>query len=154
MLPWYIEEARPEHIPFIAKKMREADRREVWASHRHTPHEALESSLACAVMAWTFIGDEKPLFMWGVARQGSILNGKGVPWLLGTDGIRAYQRTFLRYCPYYIGCMQEPFELLENYVHAENRMSIRWLEWCGFTVDKEMPEMITDEDFYRFWRVR
>lgn len=154
---WMVVPATTEHIPTLAANMREADKREVWASHRHSPQEALEVSLAYSDMAWTFLGlDEdgqgEPLFMWGVARQGSILSDTGFPWLLGTNDIRKYQRTFLRYCPYYIEAMQEPFTLLENYVHAANRVSVRWLEWCGFTVEKEVPELINDEGFYRFWR--
>lgn len=151
---WQVAPSIPDHIPYLAEYMREADRREVWASHRHNPVEALETSLKNSELAWTFIGNDKPLFMWGVGRQGSILSDKGMPWLLGTDGIRKFQRVFLQHCPYYVGLMQESFALLENYVHADNRISIRWLEWCGFTVEREIPEVINDEDFYQFWRVK
>jgi RimJ/RimL family protein N-acetyltransferase len=48
--------------------------------------------------------------------------------------------------------MQERFPRLENYVHAKNKLSIRWLKWCGFTLDMEVPELINDEEFYLFWR--
>lgn len=149
---WIIVPALPEHIPAIAGDMRAADRREVWASHRHTPEEALEMSLACSDLAWTCFVNTSPAFMWGAARHGSILSSTGHPWLLGTPRIYAVRREFLRQCPLYVNAMQEAFPLLENFVHAKNPASIRWLQWCGFTVEKDVPEIINDEDFYRFWR--
>ena len=153
MPDWMIVPATPEHIPHLAANMRGSDRREVWASHRHTPQEALEASLACSDLAWTCCVQSVPAFMWGVARQGAMTSFTGVPWLLGTPRMYAVRRDFLRHCLVYVNAMQEAFPLLENYVHAENQASVRWLEWCGFTVEREIPELINDEDFYRFWRV-
>ncbi|MDR1490602.1 MAG: hypothetical protein LBS65_09025 [Desulfovibrio sp.] len=68
---WRVEKARPEHIPAIAAHMRDADRREVWASHRHSPAQALEHSLSRSDLAWTGFIDEVPALMWGAARLGS-----------------------------------------------------------------------------------
>ena len=39
---WEIVPALPEHIDAVAADMRPEDRREIWASHRHTPAEALQ----------------------------------------------------------------------------------------------------------------
>lgn len=54
---------------------------------------------------------------------------------------------FLRYCPHFVDAMQSAFPRLENFVHVENRLSIRWLKHLGFTVDEEMPEVMNGEDF-------
>jgi hypothetical protein len=151
---WRVERACPEHIPEIAAKMREADRREIWASHRHTPRKALECSLERSDLAWTCFVDGVAAFMWGAARQGSLLSAKGSPWLLGTDAILKVRKDFLRCCPFFVERMQRRFPRLENYIHAENLLSIRWLKWCGFTCDEEAPEAINDEDFFLFWRER
>lgn len=152
MKKWDIIEALPEHIPAIAEHMREADRREVWASHRHTPQEALEFALQRSEVAWTCMVDGLPSFMWGAARMGSFLGCCGAPWLLGTPAILKVRHDFLRYCPYFIAVMQDSFPRLENYVHTGNRLSIRWLKHLGFTVNEELPELINDEDFFHFWR--
>jgi RimJ/RimL family protein N-acetyltransferase len=153
---WEVIPALPEHIPAIAADMREADRREVWASHRHSPEEALRYSLSRSELAWTCLISGVPAFMWGVARLGSLLSEKGSPWLLGTDlffkAQKQLHREFLRQCPDYVNRMQERFARLENHVHAKNRLSIRWLKWCGFTLDMDVPEVINNEDFYLFWR--
>ena len=149
--PWNITAARPEHVPPIAVNMREADRREVWASHRHTPEEALAAGLSRAEKAWTCFVDGTPAFMWGVSRVGSVLSLTGAPWLLGTPEIFRVQREFLRRSRVYVDEMQAAFPLLRNYVHVDNRTSMRWLGWCGFELDP-VVEVINDEDFYLFWR--
>ena len=153
MADWMITLALPEHIPPIVADMREADRKEVWASHRHTPEGALLTSLVASTKAWTCLIEGQPAFMWGVAPKGSLLSSVGVPWLLGTKDIHRVNREFLRRSRAYVDLMQEGYARLENHVHAENTVSIRWLQWCGFTVEKDVPELINDEDFYYFWRM-
>jgi GNAT superfamily N-acetyltransferase len=153
---WDVLPALPEHIPAIAADMRAADVREVWASHRHRPAEALTYALGRSELAWTCTISGTPAFMWGVGRLGSMISVKGAPWLLGTNlffkAHRQLHREFLRQCPAYVDMMQARFPRLENCVHVENRLSIRWLKWCGFTVDMDVPEMINGEEFFRFWK--
>ena len=143
--------AQAMHIPIIAADMREADRCEVMASHGHTPEQALAASLVRSPLAWTCVVDGAPAFMWGVARAGSLLSFTGRPWLLGTPAILTVQRQFLRQSRSYVARMQDRFPRLENWVHADNRASMRWLRWCGFTISAE-PESINGNHFYRFWR--
>ena len=147
---WEIVPAAPAHVAPIAAHMREADRREVWTSHRHTPLQALEASLAASTLAWTCLVDGIPAFMWGVARRGSLLSTTGAPWLLGTSAMWRVQRDFLRQCPAYVAAMQAAFPRLENYVHAENSVSLRWLRWLGFAIDTGTPWLFGGEQFYKF----
>lgn len=151
MKTWEIVPAAPEYVPAIAAHMREADRREVWASHRHRPAEALDCALRRSELAWTCFVHGKPAFMWGVTRQGSLLSRVGAPWLLGTESLYAVRREFMRQSRAYVERMQERFPRLENYVHAENKLSMRWLKWCGFVLDA-VPVIINDAEFLLFWR--
>lgn len=151
MKVWEIRPAAPEHIADLAAGMREADRREVWASHRHRPAEALEQALRRSELAWTCFVRGRPAFMWGVARQGSLISRVGAPWLLGTESLYAVRREFLRQSRAYVERMQGRFPRLENYVHAQNGFSIHWLKWCGFVLD-DIPELINDAEFLLFWR--
>lgn len=148
---WRILPAAPEHVGPIARNMREADRREVWASHRHTPGEALEHALLGSELAWTCFVHGRPAFMWGAARQGGLMSRTGAPWLLGTEGLYVVGREFLKRSRFYVGMMQSRFSRLENHVHAENILSIRWLKWCGFTINKT-PIVFNSEKFFLFWR--
>lgn len=151
MSVWRIIPADAAHIAPIAADMREADRREVWASHRHEPEQALAASLERSDLAWTCLVDDVPAFMWGAARQGSLISRTGAPWLLGTEGLYAVRREFLKQSRFYVGMMQSRFSRLENYVHAKNALSMRWLKWCGFTVENGAT-LINGEPFYLFWR--
>lgn len=153
MLDYTIVAAKQDHVAMIAATMREADRREVWASGRHTPYEALTVSLKMSRQAWTGILAGRPVLMWGVARAGCVLSPVGRPWLLSSDVIEnVAKREFIRRSREFVKIMRAEFPILENYVHAENRLSIRWLKWCGFTMD-EIPVSVGGEDFYRFfWR--
>jgi hypothetical protein len=60
-------------------------------------------------------------------------------------------REFIRQSRRYVALMQERFPRLENYVHAGNSLSLRWLKWCGFTIDKEAAQL-GGENFYKFRR--
>ena len=151
MRVWRIIPADAAHIAPIAADMREADRREVWASHRHEPEQALVASLERSDLAWTCLVDGVPAFMWGAARQGSLITFTGSPWLLATPRIEMVRRDFLRRSRFYVDVLQARFPRLENYAHAGNRLSLRWLKWCGFSV-ADAPTMLNNEPFYLFWR--
>ena len=151
MTAWRIIPAEAAHIAPIAAHMREADRREVMASHGHTPGEALAASLARSDLAWTCLVNGEPAFMWGAARTGSLITRTGAPWLLATPAIYQVRRAFLRFSRFYVEQMQARFPRLANYVHAANRLSVRWLAWCGFRVETE-PVRFNGESFRFFWR--
>lgn len=151
-LDYQVLPAAPEHILHLAANMRPADRREVWASHRHTPYEALALSLDRSERAWTALIDGQPALMWGVAREKGWKRDQGIPWLLATGELeRQGAREFIRLSRDYVRLLQKGFRRLENYVHAENEISIRWLSWCGFTVEVEAVE-VNKHLFYLFWR--
>ena len=144
--------ASTAHIPHLAANMREADRREVMASHGLGPIEALRGSFERSATAWTLMIENVPVAMGGVCPAGGMLSLTGRPWLLATPAMERAPRTLLaRWSRLYVGTMLRLFPRLENHVHAGNRLSIRWLQWCGFTID-DVPEVINDEDFYLFWK--
>ena len=150
-LNYEVVPAEPAHVLPIAARMREADRREVWASDRHKPYDALVYSLKASERAWTAIVDGRPVLMFGVSRVGCILNNTGSPWLLSSTELVKCWVEFLKQSRAWVEKMETGFWFLENYVHAGNLISIKWLNWCGFSV-AETPKMINDEAFYRFWK--
>ncbi|MDR1684875.1 MAG: hypothetical protein LBR82_00260 [Desulfovibrio sp.] len=150
MKNWRVEQARPEYITDIAERMREADRREVWAFSRHTPEQALRTSLERSQLAWTAVIRGRPELMWGVAAP-HLLSSVGQPWMLATDAFLEFAQDFLLHSRRYVREMLRLYTHLENYVHGENAVSIRWLQWCGFSFDYEAVQ-VNGEDFYRFWR--
>jgi len=140
------------HIVYLAQNMRQADKREVWASCRATPLEALEDSFTKSDETWVGLIDGKPFAMFGVGEV-NLLAGIGAPWLLGTDEIEHHPMTVLRTSRRAMAYWQTRYRLLTNYVDGRNVVSQRWLQWAGFQLREQV--MMGDVGFWRFeWRAR
>lgn len=152
-LPYRIVSADFSHIPALAARLRQEDRREAMLSHGFGAREALEFSLSRSALAWTCLLGDEPQIMWGAAPLADKKPGAGSPWLLSSPALYRLQRPFLRHCPEYMELVLRMFPRLENYVHAENHASIRWLRWCGFELAlRPEPYGVAGEPFYYFWR--
>jgi len=92
--------------------------------------------------------DGVPCAMLGLVVQ-SLLTGAGSPWLLATNHALKYKREFLVQSPPVINEMLSICPRLWNYVHADNKVSIRWLKWLGFTID-DPQKLSSGEYFHRF----
>jgi hypothetical protein len=124
--------ASPRHVNRIAKRMREIDVLEC-AAMGHTPKVALRMALLASTMAWTVMIDGEPEGMLGVTPV-NVMEGKGCPWLLLTDKGGAQRKALMRLGRIYTGHMHRHFSLLENWVHADNARTIRWLTRLGYAV--------------------
>ena len=149
MSRYAIVPARVEHIPHVAENMREADRVEIRAMTRQTPYEALEQGLRDSSHVWAGTADDVPFCLFGVAPL-TLLSGTGVPWMLGTDSVKMHARAFLRHNRPVVETMRKPYRRLENWVDARNVLSIRWLRWLGFTIEKPEPIGRDGELFHCF----
>lgn len=149
MPEYYVIGAKAEHLWPVAMNMRRADREEVWASGRRTPLEALRISLNMSQKAWTAMAGDVPFAMFGVAPS-LFVPWLGVPWMLATPTIEAARIPFLRQSRHFVDEMQSDFRVLENYVSAENTVSLKWLKFCGFNIGSEYE--LNGHIFYKFWR--
>lgn len=136
-------------IEAIAADMRQADVAEIWASNRAAPLEALTVGAEVSKLSAAVWIDDQPVAMLGL-RVNDILSGKGVPWLLSTDTALKHKREFFTLVPDVIEQMLDMCPCLYNYVHAENKVSIRWLKWIGFTVEDAAPYGLNSELFHKF----
>lgn len=122
--------ARPEHLRTIARRMRKADRDEVFAASGKSPREALAYSMRRSAAAWTGLIDGKPEVMFGVADL-NVLTQTGAPWLLGTDAVEEHYVAFARRSIRFRDQLLARYAVLRNFVDVRNETSIRWLEWLG-----------------------
>lgn len=97
-----------------------------------TPEKAMIDSLKRSDWALTACVNGVPVCMFGVAPR-SVLLGEGVPWMLAANGLERIQRQFLKTSRPAIDAMLKSYPRLMNFVHAENRVTIRWLRWLGFS---------------------
>lgn len=125
--------ARAAHVRSIARRMRQADRDEVFAASGRSPVGALTFSLRKSSHAWTAIIDGVPEVMFGVGEL-NVLAGIGAPWLLGTDAVDRHYVAFLRRSVWFRDQLLRRYPTMRNFVDVRNRASIRWLRWLGFTL--------------------
>jgi hypothetical protein len=136
--------ARAAHVRTIARRMRNADRDEVWAASRMLPAQALIYSLRKSTYAWTAIVNGRPEVMFGVGDI-NVLAGVGAPWLLGTVAVEKHFRAFLRRSVDFRDQLSAQYPVLRNFVDDRNKASIRWLRWLGFRLSDPV-----DHNGYRF----
>lgn len=135
----------------IARNAREADRREFAALGYLTMDQVMLTALLGDREALVGCADGEPAVAWGVVERDA-LAGLGTPWLVSTPLVVRHTPAFLRRCSHYVTLWRHRFARLENVVHAENRLAIRWLGWLGFTVEAETkPVGVNGEPFRRFW---
>ncbi|RMH12121.1 MAG: hypothetical protein D6698_15620 [Gammaproteobacteria bacterium] len=148
---WYIVETAPEHIPFVAQFMRQADLNEIAAAGRPDPYEALWNSWQMSEKAYTVFIDEDPALIFGVVRS-SLLEYRGVVWMLGTDALAELGMSKrVRYEMFrQLSALVEGYRYVENYVHDRNEVSKRWLEWMGFDLHEPVPYGPQGEPFRHF----
>lgn len=140
--------ARASHIRSIAGRMRGADRDEVGAITDQTPLGALMASYEMSTEAKTALVNGHPEIMLGVVRDGTILSGRGVIWLLGTDAVVDHARDFLRISRPACRDFLSRYPIMWNYVDERNVVAWRWLEWLGADIGE--PFDIRGHRFARF----
>ena len=135
-----------EHIAF---NMRIEDQEEIMLSHGITPDEAIHYSYSHSEICGGIEGDDgMPVGLTGVT-------GDRI-WMLGTKEIASTKNHRLQLClqgrKWVDSCLERVGEPIGNHVFAENKMSIRWLKFLGFTVAEPEPFGPFDALFCQFWR--
>lgn len=142
--------ATPERIAHIAAHLRQADRAELAiTSPGADVVDILRDSVAAARWAIVASVDGRPAIVYGVTPTAEPLIGTA--WMLATDDLCRVTRKFIARCRAEVRLMQQTFAVLTNEVHRDNVLAIRWLEWLGFTIDRERPTGPHGELFV-FWK--
>ena len=137
------------HVQHVAEHMRQADIDEVIAWSGSSPLYSLQRGVSWSKASATVIIDGEIAAIMGVASFG-LLSDEGSPWLLGTDVMTEKKRAVLKESPTVVKLMLSICPELENWVHADNKVSVRWLRWLGFTVEVAEPRGVNGELFHRF----
>ena len=137
-----IRSATQVEVDYVCTHMRQADKTEIWASHRRTPKQA---AIVCGnVSPHIALVDGVPCIIFGCTR--------GTPWLLATPLIQTIGVRFIRGSKDFVDEWLDQYKVLENYVHADNEVSIQWLKWLGFSFKETV--IVNDEKFIRFVKRR
>jgi len=144
-----IIQARVSHIALIEFNARPADVIELWDFACVTPAQAMYHGLNQARLARTGFIDGEAVCMMGVNTV-SAVSGIGRPWLIGTNLIDKYAKTFLRRCRPVVEEMMSDYKRLENYIDVRNVKAIAWLEWLSFEMADPQPMGIYRKPFIKF----
>lgn len=134
--PLTVEDA----IRFIAENLREADMDEVRATigSRVDHVAAVLESWRLSSHAWLILDRTGlPVSVFGIVPH--MVEGIGIAWMLGTDGMLPEAVNIARHTPEYLAQMQAAYPVLWANVDARNELSMRWLEWSGFTISDANP---------------
>ena len=129
--------------------MREADVAEVWASHRYTPLGAIKLSVSSSKHAWVCWIDDIPCAILGITEH-DLLSGIGTPWMLGSKELDNYRREIVYYSRDILATVLTQYDVLDNWVHADNTVAIRWLKWLGFEMGEPVAAGVEGELFRNF----
>lgn len=138
-----------ESIYFIADNMRHADAVEVMSSHGHTPIEALMNAWNLSDYSVIITVNGIPAVIYGVCLL-SVVTGAGLPWMLSAERAVKYKKSLLKYSPPVVDDMLKVCSSLSNHVHVDNKLSVRWLKWLGFSIEEPTPYGVRNELFHRF----
>lgn len=150
----HVRPATLEDCNTLGPLLRQADKEELKLSCGHAPIEALALSMEASDTAYVACDESDiPFAMFGVvqAETGFI----GVPWMLGSSGIYQHALQFKRECREWLETISKDYQILVNYVHADNHKAIRWLQWLGFQLIYLNTEYgVGKAPFYEFVKVK
>lgn len=122
-----------EDIEYIIEHIRPEDAVELDALDGSTIRESLDDVPDLLNVSQVWEVDGKPVCIFGITPQDGPLS-TGVIWMLATIDFHKYLRKFSAYCRKFFQEMISEYSYLFNYIHSENKVSIRWLKSLGFDI--------------------
>ncbi len=118
----------------IADNLRQSDLDEIEAMSGLDPRDVLLQSFHLSSHCFLIKDrDGQPIAVYGAAPYP--LDGVGIVWMLGTDGIEREALSIAKATRATFELLNEAYPLaLWNYIDDRNKPSMRWLEWGGFKV--------------------
>ena len=117
--------------PFLAKRLRSADKDEIYATQGIGPNEALEICVTNSTACWTVLNAEEPIAMFGYLH---IDDDTAQVWMLGSDELTQNKNWFVRESKRWICEFQKKYKVLFNYIDARNELHIKWIDRMGFNI--------------------
>lgn len=139
-----------DDVDYVARRIRKADDDECLAMSGNLASENIHEAFARSEICWVGLRDAEPVVIFGFLRY-SMLSRAGAVWLLGTDEVQAIGVAILKRSRRFVKEMLSHVDRLENWVDARNTVAIRWLQWCGFTLEKSKLAGVANLPFHYFY---
>lgn len=141
--------ATEEDVVSIARRLREADLREIRAVGEVSPEGALMAGLRSPGPCYVAVDEEAPVLIFGT--HPGPYAGLGFIWMMATDAIQKHGIQVIRQTRETIASLGRGYSLLANAVHVENTLHVRWIKWAGFTILREFT--YNGNHFYEFAKI-
>ena len=87
----------------------------------------------------------------GVRRKSALSTNAWI-WMMGCDDVERFWLDTARLSALVVHYLSLPYQRVENFVDADNRVTIRWLKWLGFRFEEAPRRSAFGFPIYRFWR--
>lgn len=149
MVKEIVRSARESDVDYLVENIRREDEIELYALDGSTIRESLDETPDLIKNSLVWEVDGKLVCMFGVTPvEGH--DGAGVAWLLATKEFEKYTKMFAVRCKRVFLEVVKGYDYLFNYIHSENKSSIKWLKWLGFTICDAEPLGNKGANFHRF----
>lgn len=152
--PFIIRTASYVDALAIAPNLRKEDVAEIEAGSGRSPLQALTDVFRLDAgnnPVWVGVDDEGVGAIFGVTK---LREGIGFPWMVATERLPRHAKQFLQECPRIIQLFHDYYQFLSGLVDCRNKVHIRWLQWCGFSVSQNpLPHGPKALPFYPFYKV-
>jgi hypothetical protein len=140
-----------EHVKDVARNLRVQDFDEVFAATGEIPLESVVEDWIMSSRRWIVLNkNNKAVAVLGV-RPKTMFSDIGIPWLLGTKGLEKMKKFFVKHSKMIIEQMKIGFKVLYNYVDTRYIKAVKWLVWCGFTIEGTELIGALNMPFHRFY---
>ena len=130
-------------------RMRKSDIHEIWASHHATPKDALKRGFKNSFLCLSILINNKVIAMFGISTE-YLMGERATIWLLAAPELEQIKLRFLKHSRKFVDMFLEYYPILENYVHANNRASIKWLKFLRAEIDDPKHYGVENELFHYF----
>ncbi len=147
----HLRKASLQDLRYVADNMREVDRLEALYQTGQEPQQALQFTYMCSKVNMAIADDnDQPIGLCGVVHGGVI-------WMVGTDKLfenKKYKIQLIRKGREWVESLLKSYDILYNFVYAENDSAIKWLRSLGFTfINYHEKYGIQGKPFYEFLRI-
>ena len=146
-----IRKSNLSDLTYVCNHLRILDKIEAWYQTGYQPEEAVRL---------TYLSTEKNFAIANEEDQAMGLSGvcsDGTVWMVGTDELtskRSYRVDLIKKGKEEVDKLLKTYNVLYNYVYAENTSAIKWLKALGFTFINLHPEYgHMKKPFYEFVRI-
>lgn len=127
--------ATAEHIKPIVEAMAQRDVTELRELFNQEPEETIRRGLAGSTSAWTMVGKDGPVVMFGVAPQ-CLFDSAGFFWIVATTRICSQRLAFAKATKRFLPVVFRDYVRLENILDHRHTDVVRWAEWLGAKLTK------------------